>query len=241
MARTEIRHRKLYEDIAFELERRILSGEYAPGDRLPSERKIMEEFGVGRPAVREALFALRKMGLLTIKSGEPARVTNPTPEVLISELSGAARTLLATPDGIRMFQEARVMFEVALVRHAAANALPADVAWLEEALHANRAAVIDRRTFNETDDEFHRRIVEIARNPVLSATYGGLSAWLFEQRQIAMLYPGSPEKAVVAHAQIFAAIAAGDKDAAEEAMRRHLADVTHQYWSVWDARPRDGA
>lgn len=238
MARNEIRHRKLYEDIASELERRILSGEYEPGDRLPPERKIMEEFGVGRPAVREALFALRKMGLVAVKSGEPARVTNPTPEILISELSGAARILLARPDGIRMFQDARLMFEVALVRHAATNATKDDLKSLGQALAANRSAVTDRRTFNETDDEFHRGIVAIARNPVLGATYSGLSEWLFEQRQIAMLYPGSPEKAVAAHTRIFEAIASGDKEAAEEAMHEHLADVTHQFWSVWEARPK---
>lgn len=236
MARNGIRRRKLYEDIASELERRINVGDYVPGDHLPSERKIMEEFGVGRPAVREALFALRKMGLVSVKSGEPARVTAPTPDVLIGELSGAARSLMATNEGVRMFQDARVLLEVALVRHAAANANPKDIAALREALSANQIAVQDRRSFNETDNIFHSRIVEIARNPVINATYSGLSEWLFEQRQIAMLYPGSPHKAVEAHTRIFEAIATADEQAAEEAMRAHLKDVIEQYWSVWEAR-----
>jgi GntR family transcriptional repressor for pyruvate dehydrogenase complex len=236
MTRNGIRRRKLYEDIASELERRILGGDYAPGDHLPSERKIMEEFGVGRPAVREALFALRKMGLVAVKSGEPARVTSPTPEILIGELSGAARSLMATDDGVRMFQDARVLLEVALARHAAAQARPDDLDSLREALDANRFAVNDRRAFNETDNIFHARIVAIARNPVIDATYSGLSEWLFEQRQIAMLYPGSPQKAVEAHRRIFDAIAAADQDAAESAMRAHLGDVIKQYWAVWDSR-----
>lgn len=236
MGRNEIRRRKLYEEIASELERRIHAGEYAPGDHLPSERKIMEEFGVGRPAVREALFALSKMGLVQIRSGERAVVTNPTPDVLIQELSGAARSLMATKDGVRMFQDARLLLEAALVRHAAVNATPKDIARLKDALDANRVAVNDRHRFNETDNAFHAQIVAIAHNTVIDATYSGLSEWLFEQRQIAMLHPGSPQHAVEAHTRIFEAIAAKDPDAAEAAMRAHLDDVIKQYWSVWEAR-----
>jgi len=236
MGRNDIRRRKLYEEIASEIERRIHAGDYAPGDHLPSERKIMEEFGVGRPAVREALFALSKMGLVLIRSGERAVVTNPTPDVLIQELSGAARSLMATRDGVRMFQDARVLLEVALVRHAAVNATSDDIAELKEALDANRVAVNDRHRFNETDNAFHAQIVSIARNTVIDATYSGLSEWLFEQRQIAMLHPGSPQHAVEAHTRIFEAIAAKDSDAAEAAMRAHLDGVIKQYWSVWETR-----
>lgn len=238
MARTGLRRRKLYEEIAAELERRIHAGDYAPGDRLPSERRLMEEFGVGRPAVREALFALEKMGLVAIRSGEPARVTSPTPEVLIRELAGAVRSLMTTREGVSSFQNARVLMEVALVRHAARHATPGEVSALREALDANRAALGDRDRFSATDNAFHARIVAVARNPVIDAAYAGLSEWLFEQRRIAMLYPGSPQRAVDAHTRIFEAIAAGDPDAAEIAMRTHLEDVIHQYWSVWEAQLR---
>ncbi|PKP75697.1 MAG: GntR family transcriptional regulator [Alphaproteobacteria bacterium HGW-Alphaproteobacteria-6] len=236
MGRNDIRRRKLYEEIASELERRIHAGDYAPGDHLPSERNIMEEFGVGRPAVREALFALSKMGLVLVRSGERAVVTSPTADVLIQELSGAARSLMATKDGVRMFQNARVLLEVALVRHASANATPEDITGLKEALDSNRVAVNDRQRFNKTDNAFHAKIVAIARNTVIDATYSGLSEWLFEQRQIAMLHPGSPQQAVDAHIRVFEAIAAGDPDAAEAAMRAHLDDVIKQYWSVWETR-----
>jgi hypothetical protein len=68
----------------------IREGRYAPGDQLPAEREIMEELGVGRSAVREAMLALQRMGLVTVSSGERARVTLPTAKVLVSELSGAS-------------------------------------------------------------------------------------------------------------------------------------------------------
>ncbi|MCG8509909.1 MAG: transcriptional regulator NanR [Rhodospirillales bacterium] len=232
MKKPAIRRRKLYEEIAAEFERRILAGDYAIGEQLPSERKIMEEFGTGRPAVREALFALRKMGLVSVKSGEPARVTKPTPEVLIGELSGAARALLAEPDGVRQFQDARLLFEVALARHAASHATDDDLRMLRDALEANRAALNDPEVFARTDVDFHFALPVIARNPILSALYEGLAEWLSEQRRTSMMYPGSAAIALPAHERIYEAVAARDPDAAEAAMRDHLAEVARQYWAV---------
>ena len=83
---TVIRRRKLYEDIAQHLEQRIRDQDVAPGDQLPSERDLMREFGVGRPAVREALFHLQKMGLVELRSGGRARATRPTPKMVVESL-----------------------------------------------------------------------------------------------------------------------------------------------------------
>src|SRR5215470_1584928 len=136
-----IRRRKLYEEVADRLEAMIHEGTYAPGDRLPSERELMKQYGVGRPAVREALFALQKMGLVAINSGERARVTQPTPKVVFESLAGAARHLLGAPDGVRHFQEARAFFEIGLARYAAEHATAADIEALRDALDANRQAL----------------------------------------------------------------------------------------------------
>src|SRR5688572_21418274 len=84
-----IRRRKLYEEVAARIEDMIHGGRFAPGDQLPSEKDIMEELGVGRSTVREAMLSLRRMGLVTVRSGERARVTAPTANVLVDELSGA--------------------------------------------------------------------------------------------------------------------------------------------------------
>ena len=131
------------EEVLARLEEMIQSPRYQPGDQLPSERQLMKRFGVGRTAVREALYSLQKMGLLEIKSGKRGRVTKPTPRILLNELRGAARHLLAEPEGERHFQEARTFFEVGLVRHAAQHASPADLEELRAALDANKAALGD--------------------------------------------------------------------------------------------------
>src|SRR6516165_9666606 len=84
--RNPIRRRKLYEEVAARIEEMIHGGRYSAGDQLPSERELMEEMGVGRSAVREAMLSLQKMGLVVVRSGERARVTVPTADFLVKEL-----------------------------------------------------------------------------------------------------------------------------------------------------------
>ncbi|MGL6181158.1 MAG: GntR family transcriptional regulator, partial [Aestuariivirga sp.] len=81
---TVLKRSRLFEQIAEILEQRIRSQLSAPGDELPSERDLMKEFGVGRTAVREALFHLQRMGLVELRPGARARVATPTPAAVMS-------------------------------------------------------------------------------------------------------------------------------------------------------------
>ena len=64
-----IQKRKLYQDVVERLMQRISTGEIRPGDQLPPERELMDVYGVGRPAVREALQALEHSGIVEISHG----------------------------------------------------------------------------------------------------------------------------------------------------------------------------
>jgi DNA-binding FadR family transcriptional regulator len=227
-----IRRRKLYEEVANRIEEMIHAGGYAAGDSIPAEREIMEQFDVGRSTVREALMSLEKMGLVTLRSGERARVATPTPRVLVRELSGAARLLLAQDKGMEQFQEARILLEVGLVRLAAVRASPADVAALEAALDANRRAIHDPAEFMRTDVAFHYTIAAITGNPIFTSLHDGVVEWLTEQRRISLQDPTSAQKACIAHERIFRAIASQDPIEAQAAMQEHLDEVVKYYWSV---------
>jgi DNA-binding FadR family transcriptional regulator len=229
---TVIRRRKLYEDIAQHLEQRIRDQSVAPGDQLPSERDLMREFGVGRPAVREALFHLQKMGLVELRSGGRARATRPTPKIVVESLAGTARYLLAEPDGVRHFQEARTFFEMGLARYAAEHATDEDLSDLRDALEANRQSLGDVDRFERTDVEFHHILAVIPRNPIFQAIHAAIAEWLVEQRHVTLTYPGQNETAYKFHAQIYEAIAARDPDRAERVIRAHLDQVTELYWRV---------
>jgi DNA-binding FadR family transcriptional regulator len=227
-----IRRRKLYEEIAERVEERIRNEEIAPGGRLPSERELMREFGVGRPAVREALFHLNRMGLVELRSGERAKVAEPTAEAVVETLSGAARYFLSQPGGIDHFQQARAFFETGLARYAAEKASSQDLAALGAALDANRQAVGDMKKFGETDVAFHYALATIPRNPIYTAIHAAIIEWLVEQRQVTLSIPGQNRIAYEAHADIYRAIEARDPDEAERQMRTHLAQVAGLYARV---------
>jgi DNA-binding FadR family transcriptional regulator len=190
----------------------------------------MEAFGVGRTSVREALFALQKMGLIRISGGERARVTRPTAERLIEQLAGAAHHMLAQTDGVRQFQQARMLFETALARYVAETRTEADLLLLEKALEDSRRTVDDPQAFIATDAPFHHVLPTISGNAIFMALHRAMSSWFVEVRTVTLRAPGSAERAYRAHKRIYEAIAAGDPDAAAAAMREHLEDVDRQYW-----------
>jgi GntR family transcriptional regulator, sialic acid-inducible nan operon repressor len=232
MKSSVIRRHRLYEEVASHLEAMIQDGVFAAGDQLPSERALMQQFGVGRTAIREALFALQKMGLVALSSGERARVTEPTPTVVIESLSGSARQMLSQPDGVRHFQQARDFFEVGLARHAAVGATEADLRLLAEALAENKASIGDVRRFEATDVGFHYVLAVIPRNPIFLAIHQAMAEWLTEQRRITLRSPAQNELAYRAHEQIYKAIAARDANRAERLIRAHLGQVSALYWKM---------
>lgn len=227
-----VRRRRIYEDIVVQIEASIMSGDLPVGGQLPSERELMERLQVGRTAVREALFALHKMGLVTLSNGERATVIAPSPAALVSELSGAARYFLSNSAGIRSFQDARLFFEVGLARHAAQHASEADIARLRACLDENGRLVDDRQRFPDSDVGFHLVIAEIADNAIFTTLHTALAEWLRGQRLVSARAEGAQRAAYKAHRRIFTAIAAHDPDAAERAMRAHLTEVAALYWKA---------
>jgi DNA-binding FadR family transcriptional regulator len=174
-----IARRKLYREVLDRLLTRIRAGEFPAGSWLPSERELMQSYGVGRPAVREALQSLERMGLLAIVHGEGARVLPLTAESIIEQVSDSALHLLSgSQDLLDNLQDARLMFESALVRHAAEHATRDDIETLRASLEVHRASIDDPQRFFETDMAFHRAIASVSRNPILVAVSQATLQWL---------------------------------------------------------------
>ena len=227
-----IKRHRLFDQVAQHLEQMILSGELAVGEALPSERELMERFAVGRPAVREALLWLNKKGLISVSSGERARVTEPDPTDLLEHLRTAATLLVRRPEGMQLFQRTRLFTEVALAREAANAATPDALAMLRGLLDENRVTAGDLEAFARTDDAFHFGIASLSRNPLVTALYNSVLEVLQDQRYTSLRHPEALAAAIGCHERIFEAVAARDPDAAEREMRRHLSDVERFYWSV---------
>lgn len=226
--------KRRYQDIAGEITRKINSGKLGDGDLLPSERELAERFGVSRTSVREALLSLQSSGLISTRPKARARVTALNSPAFINQLSTAARTLMAKPNGVSDFQEARALFECGLARHAARHASPKEIERLAQALERNRRAMGDHAQFAKTDFEFHGVLAEIPRNPIFTALNTALADWLLSQRTIGARAPirGVVRRAYRNHEEIYEAIAAHDAEAAERAMARHMKAVIDAYWKA---------
>jgi len=224
-----IRRRRVYEDVVQRLQQLMIDGTLAEGDMLPSERDLMEQFQVGRPAIREALLTLHKAGLVSIANGERARVVRPDAHHFINELSTSVRSYLANSEGVQHFQNARLHLEMALARHAAREGTKAHIARIGDILARNRRDLSDLAAFEKSDIAFHYEIVQTANNPLFNGVHQAVVQWLSEQRSVTLKLAPAKQKAFTFHERIYDAIAARDPDAAETAMREHLESVAALY------------
>src|SRR5690606_16068651 len=110
-----IHKKKLYVEVLDRLLTAISTSEFPPGSQLPSEKELMAMIGVGRPSIREAMLTLQQMGLIKISHGERARVINPTPDVIVNQISAAMIMLLTNNSrGLEELKEIRLLFESGL-------------------------------------------------------------------------------------------------------------------------------
>lgn len=197
--------------------------DWKAGERLPPERELMQLYGVGRSAVREAIAGLATRGVLQVKPGFRPIIQHRGYESALSTFSSLVSGMVGDRAGIQNLFGMRVFVEAALVRHAARYATPRDIEALGAALDANRAAISDPESFYRTDVAFHRVLYGIPGNPILPTIHTLYVDWLYDH------WIQMPRSADInrmnygAHAAIRDAIVARDPDKAEELLRQHLA------------------
>lgn len=233
-----IRPRKLHEQVAERLRAMILERQLLPGDKLPSERELQAAFGIGRPAVREALLLLERSGLIALRSGSPATVVSADPSAIIREMNMAVEHFMADPQGVRELQLARRMLECNLAREAAKTRDEAALSRLCALLQRSRECLDNAEAFEALDVDFHFAVVQVAKSRVFDVAFEAMNQWLIEQRTVVLSLPGQTDLALGCHTAIYDAIAAQDPDAAENAMRAHLENVENIFWAAKDRASR---
>jgi DNA-binding FadR family transcriptional regulator len=225
-----IQRRKIYQEVVDRLMERIRSGAIPPNAQLPSERELMEQYGVGRPAVREALQSLERSGIVEIMHGERARVIVPTPESLLSQIAGGAMHLLRTQPGtLDHLREVRLFLETGTARMAAERATEEDIARLRLAIAQHRASMVDLAKFIELDMAFHREIAGISGNPIFPSIVEAMFRWASNYFQSMVRAPGAEALTIAEHERIVDAIAAHDPAGAASAMHAHLTRANALY------------
>ncbi|OAN69173.1 hypothetical protein A8B83_16375 [Rhodobacteraceae bacterium EhC02] len=222
-----------------ELERRIRDGILKEGQTIPTERNLMIEFGTGRNVVREALRILSSRGQIETRPRHRPIVRRVNADSAFDVMGSIAGRLLDQPDGIKNLFNTRIMIEASLVRHAANSASKADLELLHQALIANENAINDSDAFDQTDIEFHGALYEISGNPILPALHRAYASWLAPKWQQTPRMPERNRENYGFHASIFENILMRDPDAAEDALRRHLANAWRQVRSTFPSMHGD--
>jgi DNA-binding GntR family transcriptional regulator len=186
----------------------LVRGDLAPGQRLV-EADLAELYGVTRASVRAALMDLTAEGLVERIPNRGARVR------VVSVEEAVAIT------------ECRMVLEGLCAARAAQRATADQIASLTQLGEQMRAAVADGEPvkYSECNRELHRRVREIAAQPVADAVLDRLNAQLVRHQFRLSLRPGRPQVSLGEHLAIVDAIARRDPDAAEAAARAHLASV----------------
>lgn len=216
------RRPRLSEGVCAELERRIRSGEYAPGGQLPTEKLLSESFAVSRAVVREAIARLKADGLIESRQGSGAFVTA-RPKSLnfkVPEAEEARRNL-------EHVFELRTLVEMTVAEMAARRRTEADLEAIGRQLELMDQALAADKDGSVADDAFHEAIAAAAHNPLVQRFLEFLGHHFSESRRH-LPWVGSGrsrsglEIAQAEHREMFKAIAESAPARARQVAHDHL-------------------
>ena len=220
------RPRSLAHGVVDGLAGRIRDGSLTPGEKLPTEAAIMEEFGVSRTVVREAISRLQAAGLVETRHGVGTFVVG----------LGEGSTFRISPDQLGTLQdviavlELRIAVETEAAALAAVRRTPANLDTLRHALKAFTSALEEGRDAVGPDVQFHLEIARATHNDHFVDLMGTLGAMMIPRARLEPPGPLTPERQAylrrvnAEHESIVDAINRQDPEAARAAMRTHLAN-----------------
>lgn len=212
---------RLSEGVCAELERRIHTGEYAPGEQLPTEKLLAERFDVSWAVIREAVARLKADGLIESRQGSGAFVAL-RPKSLNFKMQAANEAL----GNMAHVFELRTLVEMTVAELAARRRTDEDLVVMQKHLDAMDEALRVDGDGSVADDEFHTAIAAATHNPLVQRFVEFLGQHFSDSRRLAWEEPsrsmGSPASAQAEHHELFDAIAAGTPVAARRIAHAHL-------------------
>lgn len=215
----EVKRDRLYVDILDQIQDFIVRQQLKPGDKLPPERQLINEFGVSRTVVREAIRALEERGLVEVKHGSGVYVAEPSMDSVTDSL---ALHLRVSGSSLMPLLEVREILEVEIAGLAAERATDEDLEQMEKTLRRGTELLDSPGEYVEEDLRFHELLTKATHNEVLPILLNPLAELLWKSRRVTIEPPGSTELASKGHRKIFEAVKNKDKKRAREAMREHL-------------------
>ncbi|NUQ65600.1 MAG: FadR family transcriptional regulator [Pirellulales bacterium] len=216
------RRETMVDAIANALIRYIAENGLEGGDRLPSERELVEMIGASRLPLREALSVLKGLGIIEARHGKGIFVKQLDPAAVFGMLS----PLLKIQAGIdvRHLFEARLPLEMEIAALAAEHRTEEHLAMLDGELEAMRAALRQRPEYVTHDRAFHQTLARATANPVFDVFMASLTDLLAELHERYRDRIEFRQEAVREHEEILDAVRRRDAEAARRTIRLHLAN-----------------
>lgn len=229
-----IKTSRIYEQIVEQIGQLVADGQLKPGDRLPSERALVERFQVSRASIREAISSLEMMGLIEVRSGEGTYIRQVNMDSVVAPL---AWMLFIEKDSDRELYEARKILEVQAAGLAAARAEEDELLEMFEALEIMRLDLDNNRLGEEADLRFHYAIAKATHNKILFRLMNTISDTMQKALQTSRskLYEekSSPERLYKEHYAIYEAIKEHNAANAQQSMLDHLVGVEKQLGAIY--------
>jgi DNA-binding FadR family transcriptional regulator len=233
---TGLKRPRVHESVADQIRQAIFGGLLASGHKLPPEREMAQRFQTSRLALREALRALEKEGMITIKQGFRGGA-------FVADFDNALRALLDSLNTVvklgraksTHLSEVRTLLEPEITKLASLRATNADLSAIEDVVLAQEKRLQAGEFKRELDSgkgpsgrgclEFHCRLAESAHNPVFNIIVNAVNESIRDPISRSKLTHEMRLRVVTSHRSIFEAMRSRDVERAKNAMTQHILDV----------------
>lgn len=215
-----VRRMKVADAVAEQLERLITEGQYALGEKLPAERVLAEQFGVGRSSMREALTIVEANGLIRTDHGIGVFVVRNK-----QQAPSLSQVLLVDDFSVADLFEVRVPLEEQAAGLVAKRITPAAAEKLKGLIAAAADPSLTDDEFIELDGALHQAIAEATNNPLLVQLCKSVAPLFFTYSHRVIALPGRRERAHLGHERIVTAIVNRRIREARTAAVKHIREV----------------
>lgn len=234
---TPIKSSRTFEEVSNRIKKCIFDGVFKPGDKLPPETELAQQFNVGRQSIREALRILELSGFITIqKGGGGGAIIKDTISNTISTLFLDA--FLMEKISIEELTVARVEIEKTVLKYAIRNADGSDIRSLQENIRRTRQKIENNEVVIDENIQFHKLLARASKNHLFIIVVEAIStAVRYFMSQLGSDSESSDKKkwydesiirsknTVAFHQHILDAIIANDLEQAVAQLEAHLHEV----------------
>ncbi|MBN2093269.1 FadR family transcriptional regulator [candidate division KSB1 bacterium] len=215
------REELLSQKVETQIKDAIIKKVFLAGDKLPGELELTKTFGVSRTAVREALRMLAARGLLEIRKGSGAYVSDFSVSNIVDPFSQFLELKCGKASHLYLIQIRR-MIEPEIARIAASRFAEKEFTFLRENLAQMQETYQHPEEMMQIDIKFHRKLADSVGNPLISVVLEPIFQLLPKFISSTYSQERAPDLAIEFHEKILQAIAHHDEEAAYTAMKKHL-------------------